>query len=305
METVDRTDHVRALALTCLVLAIAGMCSLVTVSPRHHTRVDARANRASLDAGIEIGGASGDPSVPPPTVPLFSAAPAPAVPKPTSTTSANAATIDDRGAANDAVHPAVGTFAYNVDGTEQATGFGTRKLPTAMTVAIKHDGASGFIADFALGPNHTEHEVWSASAELIGLRSETITAVFGPVTRSMVGTYDATVGRMVLPLKSSASRAGVSVAHDANGAVARTEDWTVTDVSAQPVTVGGTSVSAWQVTLLRTSRSGAAEPLNETRKAWFDPAHGVWVKWQTQLHTERGVSAYDLAYTATLTKLPN
>lgn len=304
MGPVERTDHVRGLALTCLVLAVAGLCSLVTVTPRHRTRLVSEADRASLTAGIEIGGASGDPSLPPPTVPLFSAAPAPAVAKPTSTTSLISSNGPGGATATEAVHPAVGTFTYNVDGTEGTTGFGTRKLPTTMTLAIQR-GGDGFAVDLALGADHKEHEVWSASADLIGLRGENITAVFGPVTRSMAATYDASVGRLSLPLKASTSRAGASAARDASGAALRTEDWTVTDVNAQTVTIGGASVSAWEVTVTRTSRSGATEPLTETRKAWFDPTHGLWLKWQTQLHTDRGVSSYDLNYTATLAKLPN
>jgi hypothetical protein len=282
-----------------VVLALAGLVSLANI-PRHHgTQADRTRRSGTLLAGEDLTGASGNAEVGPPPLPLFPTTSSTRPSKTAATSAIAAAAVSATTAGS--VTPVFGTYAYDVTGTEALTGFGSRTLPSTMTLTIKRGAAAGDMAvDLSLGANHTEHEVVAAGAELIALRASTITAVFGPVTRNVAATYDVPVGRAVLPLAAASSRTGASVAHDAAGTTLRTEDWKVTDVASQTMTVGGAATTVWEVTLSRTSRAGASEPLKETRRAWFDPARGIWVKWETHLHDERGVSSYELDYTATL-----
>jgi hypothetical protein len=294
-------DRIRGLGLTCAVLAVAGLVSLATMPQRETTRAAHRAG--TLLAGVEVGGASGSPDAEPLPLPLF--------PTTTSTRPGKGSTSSVLGAvaasatSTRGIEPAFGSFRYGVQGTEALTGFGTRKLPTTMTLTVARGStANDVVIDAAIGADHTEHEALSTRSDLIGLQSATITAVFGPVTRTTAGTYDGPVGRVALPAAASATRSGASVVKDADGTTLRTEDWKVTDVASQSMTVGGAVATVWEVTLTRTSRPGATEALTETRRAWFDPARRLFLKWETHLHTERGVQAYDLDYTATITALP-
>jgi len=282
-----------------VVLAVAGLLSLPAVHRTHRGLIPTRTGQL-IAGGTESGGASGDaqPSAPDPPLPLFPS---------TSTTRPGRSTTTDLPLADDAsvssasgpMRPAAGTFTYAVDGSEATTGIGSRKLPGAMTMTVR-GGPDQLTVDLAFGANHTEHEVLTVGADLIGMRSSTITATFGPVTRTIAGNNDDPIGRLALPLSPSRARSGTSQVRDTDGNVLRTEDWKVVDAGSETVTVGGTSTTAWVITLDRKSRPDASESVTETRKAWFDATRRVWVKWQTEFHSQKGVTAYDLNYTATL-----
>ncbi len=158
--------------------------------------------------------------------------------------------------------------------------------------------------DLRFSDQHTEQEVVSYRADMIGVRQQAVQLEFGLAKRNTFASYKPTVAFAAVPFAANASRSGATDTRDGAGRLLRIEDWRVTDVALRSIVVAGATVSVWEVSFDRASRAGAAESLRETRRAWFDPVRRMWVKWEIHLHTERPnelASAYDLDYVATLT----
>lgn len=240
-------------------------------------------------------GSSPGADVPSTVLPLFpsstttaatkSGASTPAPPRPTLPASATA--------------PALGTYTFSVSGNESLTGGGSRALPATMRLTAHRAGAGAdeVVLDLVFSEQHTQREIVRFGSDRVAFRYDTMTTTIGLATRTAVANYTPTVGRVALPLASSAVISGVSEVRGNNGDWIRTEDWKLTTV--------GQGALGWEISLERTSRPGASENFRETRRMWFDTTRAIWVKWQTHLHSERSAGGlpivYDLDYTATLT----
>ncbi len=283
--------------LTCAVLTALGLLALVRVDG---PRSAAPAHRGTLLSAGSLGrGASPGVGPPDPVLPLFPTTSMSIRGVSTTTARSPGSAASARAADAKVDLPAPGTYTYAVDGNEEITGGGRRALPPTMTLSA-HRGAgiaSDEIAlDMKFSDQHVETEVVSLRPDRLGLRSETMNAKFGLVTRASQASYNPVIARAALPFGANAVRSGATEARDGGGALLRVEDWKVTDVASRS--------TGWEVVLERTSRPGAVEQLRETRRGWFDITRGTWTTWETHLHTERtnGVKiAYDLNYTATLT----
>jgi hypothetical protein len=275
---------------------------------RRDGRLVATGQSAGGDGSVgDTAGGGAAPDVATPVLPLFPSTTTTG--RPGKTTSTAVPGVAGRGTTDEATvaPPRLGTYTYAVDGTEAMAGAGSRKLPPSMRLGASRPtdaAADEVVFDLNFSDQHTEREIVAFRSDRIAVRHESINVVFGLRKRSTQFGYSPAVGRAVVPLASSASRSGASTATDGSGTTMRTEDWKATDVAKRSLTVAGSTVEVWEISTERTSRPGAVEQFHETRRAWFDPARRMFVKWESHVHTERtsGVSsAYDLNYTATFT----
>jgi hypothetical protein len=274
----------------CAVTMVLGVIALIHTEGR--TTVYTR-HRAGLITAGDFRGSTAGPDVPPDVLPLFPSTTTASVARTTST--ANSTTAQS--AFDPAMSPpAVGAYAYAIDGSESTTGFGSRKLPATMKLTTRRANglaANEVVFDLNFSPNHHESEVVVFRADAVAVRRQATDVSFGPVKWTSDYQYRPVVARAALPFVSGAVRSGESDVRDGGGTVVRIEDWKVTDAAG------------WEVSFERTSRAGAAESLRETWRAWFDPSRRIWVKWETHRHIERRANglpvAYDLDYVATFT----
>jgi len=203
--------------------------------------------------------------------------------------------------------PAVGTYTFNLDGTEGASFVGNRKMPDKMTMVV-HGGpglqADQLVFDITYSDKHAEREIVGFRNDGIYFDFEGGSVTFGPRTETSQADYQPPILQIPLPLQAGLSRSGVSKAQNADGSLSRTEDWKATVLGQEAVTVGGATINAWKIDLQRKFRPGTPDQGYRNRTYWFDPARSIWVKYTEVFHGERHVAvgsfSYDSNITATL-----
>jgi hypothetical protein len=198
--------------------------------------------------------------------------------------------------------PAVGTYTWNVDGTEGASFVGTRKFPDKMTMVVHT--APGLqpdqlVYDLTYSDKHAEREIVGFRSDGVYLDFEGGSVTFGPRTETSQADYAPPILEIPWPLKAGFTRSGVSKAKNADGSVSRTENWTTTVVGQEPVTVGGTTVNAWKVQIDR--KFTGSDQGTRGRTMWFDPARNMWVKFVDVLHAERHQVGFSFTYDSNVT----
>ena len=200
--------------------------------------------------------------------------------------------------------PAVGTYMWTVDGTEQAPFVGSRRYPERMTMVV-HTGGGGLepdqlVFDITYSDQHAEREIVGFRNDGIYFDFEGGSITFGPRTETSQADYEPPILQIPLPLQAGLSRSGVTEARE-GGKVSRIEDWKTTVVGQEAVTVGGTSVNAWKIEVQRKFRPGSADQGYRNRTYWFDPARHLWVKYTEIFHGERKQAGFSFSYDSNLT----
>ena len=198
--------------------------------------------------------------------------------------------------------PAVGTYTWNVDGTEGASFVGTRKFPDKMTMVVH--SAPGLkpdqlVYDLTYSDKHAEREIVGFRNDGVYLDFEGGSVTFGPRTETSQADYEPSILEIPWPLKAGFTQSGVSKAKNGDGSVSRTENWTTTVVGQEPVTVGGTTVNAWKVQIDR--KFTGTDQGTRGRTMWFDPARNMWVKFVDVLHAERHQVGFSFTYDSNVT----
>ena len=200
--------------------------------------------------------------------------------------------------------PAVGTYTWTVDGTEGASFVGTRKYPEKATMVV-HAGAGikpdQLVFDLTYSDKHAERQIVGFRSDGIYFDFEGGSVTFGPRTETSQADYEPPILQIPFPLQPGLSRSGVTRAKDANGNVARTEDWKATVMGQEAVQVAGTTVNAWKVQVDRKFRPGSADQGFRNRTMWFDPARNMWVKFTEVFHGERNQAGFSFSYDSNLT----
>lgn len=215
---------------------------------------------------------------------------------------------DASAAASGPARPAMGTYTYAVDGEEGATGFGSRRFPNQMTTVV-HGGPGlapeELVFDITYSDEHAERQIVAYRGDGVSFTFEAGRVTFGPGSQTSEADYDPPMLQIPWPLEPGITRSGASKAKRGDGSVARTEDWKVTAVGIEPVQIEGGTVDAWKVQIDRRSRAGSPETVSRQRTNWYDPARGIWVKFEETVHGERSAGpstfTYDSKLTATLT----
>jgi hypothetical protein len=200
--------------------------------------------------------------------------------------------------------PALGTYTYTVDGSEQAPFVGARKYPNQMTTVVHASGgveADQLVFDITYSENHAEREIVGFRNDGIYFDFEGGSITFGPRTETSQADYDPPILQIPLPLQPGLSRTGVTQAKGADGKVSRTEDWKTTVLGQEALTIGGTTVNAWKVEVQRKFRPGSADQGFRNRTYWFDPARRIWVKYTEVFHGERRTAGFSFTYDSNLT----
>lgn len=200
--------------------------------------------------------------------------------------------------------PAVGTYTWTVDGTEGASFVGTRKFPEKMTMVV-HAGAGikpdQLVFDLTYSDKHAERQIVGFRSDGIYFDFEGGSVTFGPRTETSQADYEPPILQIPFPLQPGLSRSGVTKAKDANGSIARTEDWKATVMGQEPVQVAGATVNAWKVQVDRKFRPGSADQGFRNRTMWFDPARNMWVKFTEVFHGERHQAGFSFSYDSNVT----
>lgn len=203
--------------------------------------------------------------------------------------------------------PALGSYTYAVEGTESSTGFGSRAFPTSVGVVVHGDAGIGpddRVHDVRMSAQHEERTIARYGPGGISLVYEAGSITFGPVTQTSAGTYAPAMVQVPWPLSEGASASGASTAVDASGNAMRVEHWTATVTGREQLHVLGRPHETWVVEVHRTTDAGGAEQVDRTRRSWYDPALGTWVRWTERFHGSRSLLvdfSYDAQYTAELT----
>jgi hypothetical protein len=206
--------------------------------------------------------------------------------------------------------PAVGTYMYEVAGSESASGFGSRDYPSTMTfdAHTSPDATGQVVVDLRFSQDHEEREILERTPDGLAFAFEGGSITFGPGTQTSEADYDPPMVQIPAALTPGSTISGASAAKNNDGSTSRVEDWAVSVVGQETLDVGGTSVDTWVVDVQRTSRPGSSDQVNRYRRYWYDPSRALWVRWHEIFHGSRDVSAfsfhYDTDYTATLTTLP-
>jgi hypothetical protein len=213
--------------------------------------------------------------------------------------------------------PALGRYIYAVQGSEQATAFGSRKYPPEMTTTVHRTQpqdpgvprlrSEEVIFDLYFSNNHEEREIVSYRPGGIVFTYEAGSVTFGPVTQTSEAVYDPPMLQISIPLVEGAHKAGTSRAINNAGEVVRTEDWTVQVIGRDEIDIAGEPVRAWVVQIDRQSRPGSREQVTRSRKYWFDPRRSLWVRWDEKLDGMQsfgpGSFTYHTQFTATLSRV--
>lgn len=213
--------------------------------------------------------------------------------------------------------PTLGRYVYTVEGTEEATVFGSREYPQEMTTTIHRTQPTDagvpklrndeVIFDLFFSTDHEEREIVAYRSGGIVFTYEAGSVTFGGVTQTSEAVYDPPMLQIPIPLVERAHKTGTSRAINDAGDTVRTEDWTVQVVGHEQIEIAGQSVRTWVVKIDRQSRPGDSEQVTRTRTYWFDPERSVWVRWQEKLDGAQdfgpGSFTYHTEFTATLSRI--
>ena len=245
-----------------------------------------------------------------PTGPASPSAPSPATTPPAATARTTATTGPAAAVAAAAAPkaPAYGTYTYSVQGSESATGFGGRAFPPTLGVVVHGDpkaAGNERVLDMRMSDDHEERTIVRYDEGGIAFTFEAGSISFGAITQTSEGRYSPPMVQVPWPLVEGATSSGNSSALDGSGRSTRLERWTATVSGREQVTVLGQPRHTWVVDLRRATDPGGAEQVDRTRRYWYDPGLGTWVRWTERFHGSRRLLVadftYDAEYTAELT----
>ncbi|MGH9041366.1 MAG: hypothetical protein ACRDZ3_14160 [Acidimicrobiia bacterium] len=200
--------------------------------------------------------------------------------------------------------PALGTYTYAVAGDERVTGLGSRRFPERMTTVV-HRGpglaSDQLVFDLRYSDEHEEREIVGFRNDGVYFDFEGGSVTFGPRTETNEGDYEPPLLQIPRPLEPGVARSGTTEVRRSNGSISRTEDWTVTVVGKETITVAGAAVETWKVETDRKSRPGSSEVNNRQRTYWYDPARAIWVRFTDVLHGSRAQGPFTFTYDSSLT----
>lgn len=209
--------------------------------------------------------------------------------------------------------PATGVYTYELEGFEEAPGFGRRDYPETMTVTVHRDagnagpklGPRDVVVDLAYSPDHEEREILSYGSSGPSLRYEASDITFGPVQRTSESAYDPAVVQIPFPLKVGAKASGSSQVKSAEGEAVGTDDWTSEVLRRERIRVLDRDVDAWVTKAERKSKEGGSQRSDRRREYWFDAERMVWVKWSETFtgSSPLGPGNYRTEFTATLVQI--
>jgi hypothetical protein len=221
-----------------------------------------------------------------------------------------------KGSARSKRFPTFANYIYDVVGTEQGGALSRRTLPAEVTMTVDRSPGDGMappleagqlMFSLSLGPEHNESNVVGYGPKGITFTYESIDVTFNTTTQSSDVTLDPGVIQIPAVLKNGGHVEGTSTALGSDGDERRTEDWSVDIGGEEDVRVRDGTVQAWTVTLVRNSTPTSSERFSRTRKYWFDPKSGIWVKWDdtTNWSSGSGLSrvSYSSNYSATLDRI--
>jgi hypothetical protein len=164
-----------------------------------------------------------------------------------------------------------------------------------MNVAADPDGTpTQRVIDLRFSDQHEEREIASFDDGGVAFVYEAGSVTFGPYTRTSEADYNPPMVQVPSTLAPGA------VVRGTTDAKSRVEDWTVTVEGQERVG----DVDTWVVRIERQSRPGSAEEVTRTRRYWYAPSLGIWVKWTEKLHGAQQMAGatftYDCEYTAVL-----
>ena len=177
--------------------------------------------------------------------------------------------------------PALGVYTYALTGSESATLAGARPLGPKLTITA-HGGAglgsNQVVLDYAFSPDHKEREILSYDPGGVAFAFEGGSVSFGAISQTSQADYAPPMLQVPLPLVAGTTTQGASSARDAGGGTTRTEDWVVKVVGKEDLTVLGSTVATWVVTVDRRTRPDSADQVSRSRTYWYDPSRDIWVK---------------------------
>ncbi|HEX2701236.1 MAG TPA: hypothetical protein VHM89_13635 [Acidimicrobiales bacterium] len=243
-----------------------------------------------------------------PSGPAAPSAPSPATTPPAAAARTTATTGPAAAAATTPKAPAYGTYTYSVRGSESATGFGGRAFPPTLGVVVHGDpkvAGNERVLDVRMSDDHEERTIVRYDEDGVAFTFEAGSISFGAITQTSEGSYSPPMVQVPWPLVEGATASGNSSAVDGSGQATRLERWTATVSGREQVTVLGQPRNTWVVDLRRATDPGGAEQVERTRRYWYDPGIGTWVRWTERFHGSRRVLVadftYDAEYTAELT----
>lgn len=219
----------------------------------------------------------------------------------TSTSSSSSSTSTSAGPAT--TLPRLGTYLWDVSGTEGATGFGSRSFPDTMTMVAHAAGSDGreVVLDIAYSSNHSEREIVGYRDTGVFFDFEAGQVRFGPSAQTNQGDYVPPMLQVpVAPVTGEVVK-GTTQVKAGDGSVQRVEDWTVRVLGQEVVVVGGQSVPTWKVSIDRQNRAGSAQSVTRSRTYWYDPARHLWVKYTEKMHGQQSFGGLTFTYDDNLT----
>jgi hypothetical protein len=190
-----------------------------------------------------------------------------------------------------------------VDGTETVTLVGTRRLPDRMTTTVHTApdlAPDQLVFDLRYSDEHEEREIVGFRGDGVYFDYEAGSVSFGPRTETSEADYDPPMLQVPRPQAAGASRSGSSQAKRADGSVVRTEEWKVTVLGQETLSIAGAAVSTWKVDVDRRF-SGPSESGTRKRTYWFDPGRSMWVKFTEVFHGERRTGGFTATYDSNIT----
>ncbi len=211
--------------------------------------------------------------------------------------------------------PALGTYVYAVEGTEEATAFGSRDYPPEMKMTVhrptradreldveKHE----LIFDLEFSEDHEEREIVSFRKDGVSFTYEAGSISFG-ITQTSEASYEPPMIQVPAKLRPGQTVQGTTRAYSPDGEQVRTEDWNVTVEGRDTIEVLDERVATWIVRIDRQTRPGSDDQVTRSRRYWFSPSHAIWVKWEETMSGTRDVGLgsfdYSTEFTATLDRI--
>jgi hypothetical protein len=198
----------------------------------------------------------------------------------------------------------LGTYVYAVQGSEGATGFGSRSFSAQMTMTVHGgpgvDPATQDVFDLAFSANHNEREIVQWTPQGVAFTFEGGQVQFGPVSQVNQGTYTPPMLQIPAPLTAGKVQHGKTQVYSGSS-VERVEDWTVTILGAETVAVGNTSIPTVKVQVDRQSGPGPAQQTTRHTTFWYDPSRQVWIKFYEKENGSQTVLGLNFTYSDELT----
>lgn len=236
-------------------------------------------------------------STDPPGVTPTTGAPVPDDPTPTTVATATAKGL---------AAPTLGTYIWDVTGTESATAFGSRSFPPTMTM-VAHTGAglaaNEYELDLTYSADHQEREIIGIEPNGLAFDFEAGQVRFGSTAQTNQAEYSPPMLQIPWPLRTGEVVTGSSKGLAGNGSVERVEDYRITVIGRQVLTVEGKPVNTWEVQVNRQSEPGASQATTRSTIFWFDPGRDLWVKFVEQEDGSQSVAGFAFTYHEQLTAL--